>query len=132
MSASHLPPGTPLPPTPTRVLPLLLDLGQAAGHRLVLLGLEVWDGWADLRFARIEIGGGRPLKRRVPPAEAWSVWLDDDEVEVFDAVGRGERAFSNGEVRLTRVPRAGQILRVEVTLSSDAEPLRGSITVPEH
>ncbi len=130
MSASHLPPGVPLPPTPRQVLPLLLDLGSCGGHRMVLLGLEVWDGWADLRFARFDAGGGRPLKRRVPPAEAWSVWFDDDAIEVFDAVGRGERAFSNGEVRLTRVPRGGQTLRIEVTLIAEDDPLRGSITVP--
>lgn len=130
MSASHLPPGVPMPPTPRQVLPLLLDLGQAAGHRLMLLSLEIWDGWTDLRFARVDVGGGRPLKRRVPPAEAWSVWIDDEPVGVFDAVGRGERAFSNGEVRLTRVPRSGQTLRVEVALTADADPLRGSIAVP--
>lgn len=132
MSASHLPVGTPLPPSPTAVVPLLLDLGVSGGHRLVVLGLEVWDGWADLRFARIDEGGAKPLKRRVPPPDAWQVWADDDVLDVFDAVGRGERAFSNGEVRLTPVPLPGQRLRVAVALVAGADPLEGVVELPPY
>lgn len=130
MSTSHLPVGSPLPPTPHTVLPLLHHLGDRSGHRLVLLSLEVWEGWSDLRFARIDIGADRPLKRRVPPAEAWRLHLDGEPVVVHDAVGRGERSFSNGEVRLIAVPQPGQRLDVEVALVAEAPVLAGSLLIP--
>lgn len=101
------------PPSPVRVVPLLVDVGTVAGHRLTLLSIEAWDGWWDLRFARIDVGSARPLPRRVPPPEAWRVRVDDRDAEVVDAVGRGDRAFSNGEVRL-RPALPTERCRVEV------------------
>jgi hypothetical protein len=130
VTASHLPLGAPLPPVPRGVVPLGVDLGAVAGHRLVLLSLEVWDGWADLRFARIDVGATGRLARRVPPAEAWSVSADERPLEVFDAVGRGDRRFSNGEVRLVPPPPAGATLTVAVRVVPGTEPLRGRVPLP--
>lgn len=130
MTAPHLPRGAPLPPVPRGVVPLGVDLGAVAGQRVVLLSLEVWDGWADLRFARIDVGATARLARRVPPAEAWSVGVDGRPVEVFDAVGRGDRAFSNGEVRLVPPPAPGARLDVAVRVVPGTEPLRGSARLP--
>jgi hypothetical protein len=130
VTAPHLPPDVPVPPTPLGVLPLGTDLGSAGGHRVVLLSLELWSGWADLRFARIDLGAPRPLPRRVPPASAWRIRVDGAEVEVLDAVGRGDRAFSNGEVRLRPVPRGGGTLEVEVEVVPGLAPLRGEVTLP--
>jgi hypothetical protein len=130
MTAPHLPAGAPLPPVHRGVLPLGLDLGVAAGHRLILLSLESWDSWADLRFARVDVGATTRLTRRVPPAEAWRIRVDGDDIEVFDAVGRGDRSFSNGEVRLVPSPRAGSLLEVAVRITPDAEPLVGRIQLP--
>jgi hypothetical protein len=129
VSTPHLPPDVPLPPRPTRVTPLLADLGMAGGHRLVLLSLEVWDGWADLRFARIDEGADRPLPRRVPPAGSWQVRVDGQAVEVLDAVGRGDRAFSNGEVRLRPAPAAGSSLHVRVEVTPGTPPLEATLEV---
>lgn len=114
-----------MPPAPVRVLPLLVDAGTAAGHRLVLLSLEVWDDWADLRFARIDVGAAAPLPRRVPPASAWTVHDDaGTRYEIVDAVGRGGRSFSNGEVRLRPPPpEPATVLYVGVTLSPGADDL---------
>lgn len=130
MTASHLPGDAPLPPVSRGVVPLDVDLGAVAGQRLVLLSLEMWDGWADLRFARIDVGATARLTRRVPPAEAWSVTADGRPLEVFDAVGRGDRRFSNGEVRLVPPPPLGATLEVAVTVIPATEPLRGTVTLP--
>ena len=115
------------PPMPRRVDPLLVDLGAVEGHRIVLLSLEVYDRWADLRFARIAEDPTRPLPRRVPPAEAWTVRADDTSLTVLDAVGRGDRDFSNGEVRISPPPRAGAALDVAVTVLAGASPLTGRV-----
>ena len=128
MSTPHLPPDVPVAPVPDRTVPLVRDLGVAAGHRVHLLSLEVWPGFADLRFARVDEGGGATLKRRVPPAAAWSVHVDGTPVEVWEAVGRGDRRFSNGEVRLRPAPPAGATVRVAVQLTPDAPPLQAEVT----
>jgi hypothetical protein len=123
----------PAPPTPHRVVPLVVDLGSVAGHRLVLLSLEVYDAWTDLRFARIGVAAERPLPRRVPPADAWEVVGPDGPIAVLDAVGRGDRAFSNGEVRLaTSLADTAHRLAVTVALLPDAPPLTAEVTVPAH
>jgi hypothetical protein len=127
VSTPHLPTGVPLPPRPVRVVPALTDLGTTAGHRLVLLSLEVWEGWADLRFARIDVGAERPLPRRVPPAASWQVTADGAPLEVIDAVGRGDRTFSNGEVRLRPAPGAGTSLHVRVEVVAGAPALSTTI-----
>lgn len=123
VTAPHLPHGTPLPAVPRGVIPLGIDLGVAGGHQLVLLSLERWDGWADLRFARIDVGSEGRLARRVPPAEAWAVLADGVELEIFDAVGRGDRSFSNGEVRLVPAPGEHARLQVAVQVAPGTEPL---------
>jgi hypothetical protein len=130
MSAPHLPHDAPSPPVPRGVVPLDIDLGAIAGQRVVLLSLERWDGWADLRFARIDIGATTRLARRVPPAEAWTVAADGRRLEVFDAVGRGDRWFSNGEVRLVPAPPAGATLAVSVLVVPGSEPLRARVVLP--
>ncbi|MBW3659770.1 MAG: hypothetical protein KY457_14110 [Actinobacteria bacterium] len=119
------------PPTPHRVVPLVTELGTVAGHRLVLLSVEVYATWSDLRFARIDVASERPLPRRVPPAEAWTVTGPDGPIEVLDAVGRGDRAFSNGEVRLAASPSdAGETWTVEVEVLAGEEPVTATVELP--
>ncbi len=130
MSAPHLPADLPRPPRAVAVLPLDVDLGQVGGHRLLLRSLEVWDGWADLRFARTDEGAPRPLPRRVPPAGAWTVTADGASLEVLDAVGRGDREFSNGEVRLRPAPSPGARVHVAVELLTGSPPLEGEFVLP--
>lgn len=115
---------------PLRVDPLVTDVGTVAGHRLVLLSLEVYDEVADLRFARIDVDASRPLARRVPSADAWQVTVDGTPARVLDAVGRGDRSFSNGEVRLAPPPRPGARLVVTVDLARDEEPLTATVDLP--
>jgi hypothetical protein len=115
----HLPPDTPVPDAPVSVRPLLIDAGRAAGHRVVLLSIEDWGAWADLRFARIAGAGAPPLTRRIPAAPDWQVWIDGTPAEIIDVAGRGERSFSNGEVRLRPAPRPLARLRVRARLTPD-------------
>jgi hypothetical protein len=91
----------------------------------------VWDSWADLRFARVGVGVDRPLKRRVPPAEAWTVTVDGEPVGLLDAVGRGDRAFSNGEVRLRPAPGRGAVVEVAVQLVPGEPALRARFRLPD-
>ncbi|MEX2549276.1 MAG: hypothetical protein WD638_03535 [Nitriliruptoraceae bacterium] len=129
MTAPHLPYDASLPPVLRGVEPLGIDLGSSDGQRVLLLSLERWDGWADLRFARVDVGATRRLTRRVPPAEAWSVTSDGVALEIFDAVGRGDRLFSNGEVRLVPAPEPGSTLDIQVTVVPDTPPLTGQVTL---
>jgi len=116
MASTQSPPRGGVPQDPPHVVPIEVVVGEADGHRLVLLSLEVWPDWADLRFARMDVGATRPLARRVPPAPAWRVTADGHALAVVDAVGRGDRGFSNGEVRLVPAPAPGATLTVEVEL----------------
>lgn len=131
MPAEHLPASAERPPRPLGVLPLLVTAGTVAGQRLDLLSLERWTGWADLRFARTDVGATTRLTRRVPPPDAWHVTADGEPVEVIDAIGRGDRAFSNGEVRLVPAPTPGAQLQVAVTLIPGLPALVCRVRVPD-
>ncbi len=117
----HLPEGIVPPERPVAVRPLLVDAGEVAGHRVTLLGLEDWGAWADLRFARVAGPGAPPLPRRIPLATDWEVTADGVPLEVVDVAGRGDRAFSNGEVRLRPAPPPGAEVRVRARLTPDGE-----------
>jgi len=125
----HLPPGVTAPERPTAIRSLLVDVGEAAGHRLVLLSVEDWGPWADLRFGRIATPGAVPLARRIPLATDWSVSIDGTPAEVVDVAGRGDRSFSNGEVRIRPAPQPGSRLRVQALLAPGAV-LEVEVVVP--
>jgi len=116
----HLPPDVRAPERPVAVRPLTVEVGEAVGHRLVLLSIEDWGPWADLRFGRIATPGAPPLARRIPLATDWQVWIDGVLAEVLDVAGRGDRAFSNGEVRIRPAPAAGSRLRLRALLAPGA------------
>ena len=116
----HLPPDVVVPDRPVAVRPLLVDVGEAAGHRLVLLALEDWGAWADLRFGRIATPGAAPLARRIPLASDWEVTVNGAPAEVLDVAGRGDRGFSNGEVRVRPAPPPGATLTLRATLAPGA------------
>lgn len=112
------------------VVPIGKSLGTCGGHELIVLSLERWADWTDVRFARVDHQGTHRLARRVPPVEAWHIWRDDREMEVIDAVGRGDRAFSNGEVRLSGSVADGTHLNFSVTVASGQPALTGQVHVP--
>jgi hypothetical protein len=116
----HLPDGLTAPDGPVAVRALMVVAGEAAGHRLVLLSIEDWGAWADLRFARIATPGAPPLARRIPLASDWSFEADGVPLEVIDVAGRGDRGFSNGEVRLRPAPAPGADLHLRTDLAPGA------------
>ena len=116
----HLPPGVRVPEHPIAVRPLLAEVGQAAGHRLVLLSIEDWGSWADLRFGRLATAGAPPLARRIPLATDWRILIDGEPAEIIDVAGRGDRAFSNGEVRIRPAPAPGSRLHLSAQLAPGA------------
>ena len=126
----HLPPGVSAPERPVAVRPLLAEVGEAAGHRLLLLSIEDWGPWADLRFGRLATPGAAPLARRIPLATDWMVSIDGVPAEIVDVAGRGDRSFSNGEVRIRPAPSAGARLRVEAQLTPGAT-VATEIVVPQ-
>jgi hypothetical protein len=117
----HLPSDVTAPERPVAVRALITDVGVAAGHRLVLLSIEDWGPWADLRFGRIATPGAQPLARRIPLATDWSVSIDGQPAEILDVAGRGDRGFSNGEVRIRPSPQPGSRLRLRAQLAPGAE-----------
>ena len=68
-----------------RVVPIAREVQLAAGRRLVLLSLEVWSGWLDLRLAvlRPDPAEGRP--QRVAGYGDWA--LSDDLGTAYQRVG---------------------------------------------
>jgi hypothetical protein len=116
----HLPEDVTVPSGPVAVRPLMVEAGEAAGHRLLLLSIEDWGAWADLRFARIATPGAQPLARRIPLANDWILEVDGTTLEVIDVAGRGDRGFSNGEVRLRPSPAPGARLHLRTHLAPGA------------
>ena len=125
----HLPEGIVAPERPVAVRPLAVDAGTVAGHLVTLLSLEDWGAWADLRFARVAGPGAPPLPRRIPLATEWTVTCDGVTLEVVDVAGRGDRAFSNGEVRLRPAPPSGATLDVRARFGPQGEA-RATFRVP--
>jgi hypothetical protein len=118
------------PPRPRRVVALDVDAGTVAGHRLWFRSIEDWGGWMDVRFARVDEEGGQPLPRRFPPPGAWQAWVDGEELSVADAVGRGDRRFSDGELRLRPgLPDRACTLTIIAELLPD-KLLRADLRVP--
>jgi hypothetical protein len=124
--------GVSWPPRPVRVVALDHDAGTVAGHRLWIRSVEDWGAWMDVRVARVDEDGTRPLPRRLPPPDAWTAWLDGAPLEVADMVGRGDRRFSDGELRLRPGLPAdgGGTLLVRVVVHPDEAPLTIELTLP--
>ena len=125
----HLPHGVTAPDRPVAVRPLLVDVGAANGHRLFVLSIEDWGLWADLRFARVASPGAEPLARRIPLAKDWSISIDGTPAEVVDVAGRGDRGFSNGEVRFLPAPPPGARLLLRALFAPNTE-LQVELIVP--
>jgi hypothetical protein len=67
-----------------RVVPLAREVHRGYGHRTVLISLEVWSGWLDVRFAMLpEDPPGAP-----PVADVVLTWqLDDDRGTAYELTG---------------------------------------------
>jgi hypothetical protein len=80
-----------------RVVPLAREVHREAGWRVVLISLEVWSGWLDLRFALLP---GSSSGGRQQLLLDWQV--DDDVGTVYEKAG-----MATGGGRLLHVTQLG-------------------------
>jgi hypothetical protein len=72
------------PPDLVRVIPLAREAVSRRGYRLVLISLEIWSGWLDLRYALLALV---PL-RSYPLEDARHRWqLTDDLGTDYELIG---------------------------------------------
>jgi Clp amino terminal domain, pathogenicity island component len=72
------------PPDLVRVIPLAREAVSRSGYRLMLISLEIWSGWLDLRYALLALV---PL-RSYPLEDARHRWrLTDDVGTDYELVG---------------------------------------------
>ena len=72
------------PPDLVRVIPLAREAVSRSGYRLMLISLEIWSGWLDLRYALLALV---PLRSN-PLEDARHRWqLTDDLGTDYELVG---------------------------------------------
>ena len=120
-------------PELVRVVPLAREIYRGSGYRIVLLSLEVWSGWLDLRYALLSAG---PPPVPVMPDAPLEWGLADDAGTTYRLAGVGTSAgqllsvhqlsftpgLAEGARRLTLTARderegAGQLAVVEIELA---------------
>jgi hypothetical protein len=103
-------------PTLVRVVPLAREVELADAVRLVLLSLEIWSGWVDLRLATIGSGEGQVAR----PVASYGDWrLADDCGTDYRTVG----ASSSGDEKM-------QVSQVSFSPSPPAEATTLTLTLP--
>ena len=106
------------PAEPVRVVPLAREVARGTGWRLVLLGLEIWSLWVDLRYAVLPEAAG-PLP---PHALRWR--LADDVDTAYQAAGSasgGDRLLQVHQLRYQPAPPAAA-----TTITLTAEDASGA------
>jgi hypothetical protein len=77
------------PPDLVRVIPLAREAVSRRGYRLVLISLEIWSGWLDLRYALLALV---PLRSH-PLEDARHRWrLTDDVGTDYELIGTSSGA----------------------------------------
>ena len=115
---------------PVRVVPLMLEAASGDGWRLVLLSLEVWSGWADLRCAVLPTGDD-PL-----PQLGFRYRLADDhrtDYQPGEVAASGDPSLQLYQVRFRPPPpeRTDSTLRVTVEVAGTDEPATVEFTLFE-
>jgi Clp amino terminal domain, pathogenicity island component len=117
------------PPDLVRVVPLAREVVSRSGYRLVLMSLEVWSGWLDLRYALV---AAVPL-RAYPLEGVRHRWrLSDDLGTPYELVGA-----TSGAGRVVHLhqlsfqpappPAAGSLT---LTLTDEQEAELATVEVP--
>jgi Clp amino terminal domain, pathogenicity island component len=89
-----------------RVVPLAREVYRSYGYRVVLMSLEVWSGWLDLRYAVLPAD---PPPGSMPPELAVEWRVGDDTgtpYEVCGLVGSGARLLRVHQVSFMPAPPA--------------------------
>jgi hypothetical protein len=109
------------PPELVRVVPVAREVYHGDGLRIVLISLEIWSGWLDLRYARL------PESSQATEAEVLLAWrVTDDAGTTYEHMG-----MAAGGGRLLQVaqlgfrpapPERARVLTLTVTSGTDLGP----------
>jgi hypothetical protein len=104
------------------VVPLAREVYRGGGFRIVLISLEIWSGWLDLRYAMLAEEPSEPPRF---PGLDWRV--TDDAGTSYGVVGMGQgagRLLHVLQVSVRPAPPEGvRVLTLTVTGGEDAPPL---------
>jgi Clp amino terminal domain, pathogenicity island component len=113
------------PAEPLRVVPLATEAASGEGWRLVLLSLEIWSAWVDLRYAVLGSAAGQ-----LPPPLRWR--LADDAGGAYTDAGSssgGDQLLQVHQVRFQPAPpETATTLTLTATDQAGAEA--ASLEVP--
>jgi hypothetical protein len=109
------------PPDLVRVVPIARQVDVGEGLRLVLLSLEIWSGWLDLRLAAVCSAPGDSASRLLATSTGWT--LADDLGTSYRQVGHsssGDDSMSLGQVSFQPSPPA-EVKTLTLALPGEGE-----------
>jgi Clp amino terminal domain, pathogenicity island component len=90
------------PPELVRVVPLAREVFRGAGVRVVLISLEIWSGWLDLRYALLPVDPQGPQGTQLEVAVDFDWRVSDDAGTTYELMG-----MATGGGRLLRIHQLG-------------------------
>jgi hypothetical protein len=90
------------PPELARVVPLGREVFRGSGLRVVLISLEIWSGWLDLRYALLPVDPQGPQGAQLELAVDLDWRVSDDAGTTYELIGA-----ATGGGRLLRVHQLG-------------------------
>jgi hypothetical protein len=90
------------PPELVRVVPLAREVFRGAGVRVVLISLEIWSGWLDLRYALLPVDPQGLQGTQLEVAVDFDWRVSDDAGTAYELMG-----MATGGGRLLRIHQLG-------------------------
>jgi|Tabmets5t2r1_1033131.scaffolds.fasta_scaffold05659_3 Clp amino terminal domain, pathogenicity island component len=90
------------PPELARVVPLGREVFRGSGLRVVLISLEIWSGWLDLRYALLPVDPQEPQATQLELAVDLDWRVSDDAGTTYELMGA-----ATGGGRLLRIHQLG-------------------------
>jgi ATP-dependent Clp protease ATP-binding subunit ClpC len=90
------------PPELVRVVPLAREVFRGSGLRVVLMSLEIWSGWLDLRYALLPVDPEGPQGTQLEVAADFDWRVSDDAGTTYELMGT-----ATGGGRLLRIHQLG-------------------------
>jgi hypothetical protein len=90
------------PPELARVVPLGREVFRGSGLRVVLISLEIWSGWLDLRYALLPVDPQGPQGTQLELAVDLDWRVSDDAGTTYELMGA-----ATGGGRLLRIHQLG-------------------------
>jgi hypothetical protein len=116
------------PPELVRVVPLAREVADESGLRVVLISLEIWSGWFDLRYALL------PTRDAPPPQEIDLDWRVTDDLGT-DYTLTGLAAGGGPFLRVHQLdfrpapPTDARTLTLTVSERSEAAPILAVVEI---